>query len=64
MTHDIPEVAERLAREFADVPPKVVMEAVCSCAGECESASPLYLEAAARASLSAHACRPADISPV
>ncbi len=64
MTHDIPEVAERLAREFADVPPRVVMEAVCSCAGECESASPLYLEAAARASLSARSCAPTAITPV
>ena len=63
MTHDIPEVAERLAREFADVPPSVVMEAVCTCAGECDSASPLFVEQAARASLAARSCPP-QIYPV
>ena len=64
MTHDIPEVAERLAREFADVPPTVVMEAVCTCAGECETAGQLSLEQAARAALTARACGPTEITPV
>ena len=51
MTNEIPGVAEKLAREFAHVPPMVVMQAVCACAGECESASPLFVEQAARACL-------------
>jgi len=52
MTTEIPAVAERLAREFADVPPRAVMETVCSCAGECgEDVSPLFVEQAARARL-------------
>ena len=52
MTTEIPEVAERLAREFADVPPRAVMETVCSCAGECgDDVSPLFVEQAARARL-------------
>jgi hypothetical protein len=51
MTDEIPGVAERLAREFADVPPMAVLEAVCSCAGECENDSPLFVEQAARAKL-------------
>ena len=47
MTTEIPEVAERLAREFADVAPRAVMEAVCSSAGECgEDASSLFVEPA------------------
>jgi len=52
MTTEIPGVAERLAREFTDVPPRTVMEAVCLCAGECgEDVSPLFVEQAARARL-------------
>jgi hypothetical protein len=52
MATEIPGVAERLAREFADVPPRAVMEAVCSCAGEWgEGVSPLFVEQAARARL-------------
>jgi hypothetical protein len=52
MTTEIPEVAERLAREFTDVSPRAVMETVCSCAGECgEDVSPLFVEQAARARL-------------
>ena len=52
MTTEIPGVAERLAREFADLSPRAVMEAVCSCAGECgEDVSPLFVEQAARARL-------------
>jgi hypothetical protein len=54
VTTEIPEVAERLAREFADVPPLTVLEAVCTCAGECEGASPLFVEQAARARLGVH----------
>jgi hypothetical protein len=51
MTAEIPEVAERLAEEFSDVPPMVVMETVCICAEDCDHASPLFVEQAARASL-------------
>lgn len=52
MTTEIPGVAERLAREFTDVPPRAVMETVSSCAGECgEDVSPLFVEHAARARL-------------
>lgn len=60
MTPEVPEVAERLAREFADVPPRAVMEAVCTCAGECgEDASPLFVEQAARAMLTSGRSAPA-----
>ncbi|HEX4978321.1 MAG TPA: hypothetical protein VFV40_10695 [Nocardioides sp.] len=60
MTTEIPEVAERLAREFADVAPRTVMEAVCSCAGECgEDASSLFVEQAARARLTSGRSAPA-----
>jgi hypothetical protein len=52
MTTEIPGVAERLARELVDVSPMAVLEAVCTCAGECgEDASPLFVEQAARARL-------------
>lgn len=62
MTTEIPEVAERLAREFADVSPQAVMEAVCSCAGECdEDTSPMFVEQAARARLSAGRSAPASL---
>ena len=62
MTTEIPEVAERLAREFVDVPPRAVMETVCSCAGEWgEDASPLIVEQAARASLIAGRSVPASL---
>jgi len=44
-------VAERLAVEFADLPTVVVIDAVCSCAGECANAGPLFVEAGARARL-------------
>lgn len=55
MTTEIPAVAERLAREFSDVPPRAVMETVCTCAGECgDEASPLFVEQAARALLGHH----------
>jgi len=62
MTTEIPGVAERLAREFADVPPRAVMEAVCSCAGECgEGTSPLFVEQAARARLTFGRSVPASL---
>jgi hypothetical protein len=44
-------VAERLAVEFADLPSAVVIEAVCTCASECASAGPMFIEQAARANL-------------
>lgn len=60
MTTEIPEVAERLAREFVDVPPRAVMEMVSSCAGECDDgASPLFVEQAARARLTSGRSAPA-----
>ena len=63
MTTEIPEVAERLAREFADVPPRAVMETVFSCAGECgENVSPMFVEQAARARLGLTAGRSAPAS--
>lgn len=62
MTTVIPEVAERLAREFPDVAPRAVMEAVCSCAGECgEDASQLFVEQAARARLTSGRSAPASL---
>ena len=60
MTTEIPSVAERLAREFADVPPRAVMEVVCTCAGECgDEVSPLFMEQAARAFLGRQREKPA-----
>lgn len=53
MTDDISGVTERLVTEFAHVPPMTVMEAVCSCSDECDVASPLFVEQAARALLRA-----------
>lgn len=53
MTDDISGVTERLVAEFANVPPMTVMEAVCTCSDECEAASPLFVEQAARALLRA-----------
>ena len=56
MTDDISGVTERLVAEFANVPPMTVMEAVCTCSDECDAASPLFVEQAARALLRA-SCR-------
>lgn len=53
MTDDIPGVTERLVKEFAGVPPMTVMQAVCTCSEECDAASPLFVEQAARALLRA-----------
>jgi hypothetical protein len=46
-------VAERMVGEFVHLPWKVVLEAVCACAEECEFASPHFLEQAVRANLAA-----------
>lgn len=56
MTDDISGVTERLLAEFANVAPMTVMEAVCTCTDECDAASPLFVEQAARALLRA-SCR-------
>lgn len=53
MADDISGVTERLVAEFANVPPMTVMEAVCTCSDECDAASPLFVEQAARALLRA-----------
>ncbi|MGZ4612983.1 MAG: hypothetical protein ACXV1K_07415 [Kineosporiaceae bacterium] len=53
-------VAERLALEFTDLPCTVVIDAVCSCAGECDDAGPFFIEQAARARLTS--CREAGPS--
>ena len=44
-------VAERLSQEFTDLPSTVVIDVVCSCAGECAAAGPFFIEQAARAQL-------------
>jgi hypothetical protein len=51
MIDDIAGVSERLVEEFTDLPPITVMQAVCSCSEECDEASPLFVEQAARALL-------------
>ena len=51
-------VAERLAVEFADLPSIVVIDAVCTCAGECANAGPLFVEQGARARLVAWCAEP------
>lgn len=51
MTDDIAGVTERLVQEFASLPPIRVMQAVCTCSEECDAASPLFVEQAARALL-------------
>ncbi len=48
---DIAGVAERLVGQVADVPPVTVLEAVSKCADELGTASPLFLEHAAKARL-------------
>ncbi len=53
MTDDISGVTERLVAEFTNVPPMTVMQAVCTCTDECDAASPLFVEQAARALLRA-----------
>jgi hypothetical protein len=44
-------VAERLVNEFVELPWNVVLQVVSACAEDCEFASPLFLEQAARARL-------------
>ena len=44
-------VTDVLVNEFVDLPGDVVLQAVCACAEDCEFASPLFLEQAARARL-------------
>ena len=56
-------VAERLAQEFTDLPSTVVIDVVCTCAGECAAAGPFFIEQAARAQLAAR-CRPDDETPL
>ena len=51
MNHEMSGVAERLANEFSELPWRTVLDAVCACADECEFASPMFLEQAARAVL-------------
>jgi hypothetical protein len=46
-------VAERLVNEFVELPWNTVLQVVSACAEDCEFASPLFLEQAARAKLSA-----------
>jgi len=55
---DVASVAEILVTEFAMVDSVTVMKTVCSCCDECETASPFFIEQAARARLTAE-CRPA-----
>jgi len=68
MNSEMAGVAERLVDEFGNLPRMVVLETVRSCAGECDKASPFFVEQAARASLSAHrkgvTCPPQPIAPV
>ena len=45
-------VAERLVNEFIELPWNTVLQVVSACAEDCEFASPLFLEQAARAQLS------------
>jgi hypothetical protein len=45
-------VAERLVNEFIELPWNTVLQVVSACAEDCEFASPLFLEQAARARLS------------
>ena len=51
MNHEMSGVAERLANEFCELPWRTILDAVCACADECEFASPMFLEQAARAVL-------------
>jgi hypothetical protein len=51
MNHEMSGVAERLANEFAELPWRTILDAVSACADECEFASPMFLEQAARAAL-------------
>jgi hypothetical protein len=52
-------VAERLVAEFVELPWSEVLQAVSTCAEDCEFASPLFLEQAARAQLTLAPQRPA-----
>ena len=51
MEREVASIAERLVEEFSGVPPHVVVDTVCDCAGECQEASPFFVEQAARATL-------------
>lgn len=44
-------VAERLGDEFVELPGNIVSQVVSACAEDCEFASSLFLEQAARAKL-------------
>lgn len=55
MFDEVSGVVERLAEEFKAIDSMVIMETVCTCSDECESASPYFVEHAARACLSARA---------
>jgi hypothetical protein len=54
-------VAERLVHEFPEVAATVVIEAVCECADDCESAGPFFIEQAVRARLCAMRQEPAPV---
>jgi hypothetical protein len=62
MNLELASVAERLAQEFSDLPSRVVIDAVCGCAGECAAAGPYFIEQAARARLCAQT--PPPVLPV
>ena len=51
MNAEVSGVAERLAQEFEHLPWLTVLDTVCTCAGECEFASPMFLEQSVRAKL-------------
>ena len=64
MNLELASVAERLAQEFSDLPSRVVIDAVCGCAGECGSAGPFFIEQAARARLCSQVPPPAPVLPL
>jgi hypothetical protein len=53
MNLEVAGVAERLVHEFPELPATTVIEAVCECADDCESAGPFFIEQAVRARLCA-----------
>lgn len=66
MNLEVAGVAERLVHEFPEVPATVVIEAVCECADDCESAGPFFIEQAVRARLCSlrHEAAPVGAAPV
>lgn len=61
MNLEVAGVAERLVHEFPEVPATVVIEAVCECADDCESAGPFFIEQAVRARLCSLRLEPAPV---